>query len=209
MPGFWFIMGAPGSALKACRHEHLGLSGGKDMRSVKAIRWADPRSWSPPLASLLPLWLFSFAIMAEGFPRPPISAEVAITSLVTAIVASIALMGKRWMTIGLLLYSLVPFLLLGILDEISTAYKTPFILLCTVILTAGAIGYWCLPFSRRWRWLVLLAVGTVALLTASHAANSFWGMASDLGYEQCFPDAHGCPPLAGRGLPWSGLVFGF
>jgi hypothetical protein len=34
-----------------------------------------------PLVVLLPLWLLSLSIMAEGFPRPPISIQLAIASL--------------------------------------------------------------------------------------------------------------------------------
>ena len=57
--------------------------------------------------------------MAEGFPRPPISIELAKTSFVLAIPARIVLFLKRWLTIELLLYSLFPFLLLYTFDEIS------------------------------------------------------------------------------------------
>lgn len=177
------------------------------MENVKEIRWADPASWIMTFGSLLPLWLLSLSIMAEGFPRPPISREVAITSFVTAIVASIVLMWKRWMTIELLLYSLFPFLLLSTFDEISTTYKTPFIILCTLILTAGAVGYQRICSSRLRRWLILLAVAIITLLAALHAADSFWGLASDLGYERCFPDAHGCAPLTGQETPWWMLFF--
>ena len=177
------------------------------MENVKEIRWADPASWIMTLGSLLPLWLLSLSIMAEGFPRPPISSEVATTSFLTAIVASIVLMWKRWMTIGLLLYSLFPFLLLFTFDEISTTYKTPFIILCTLILTAGVVGHQRIRSSALRRWLILLAVAIVALFAASHASSSFWDMVGDLGYEQCFPDAHGCPPLTGHETPWWILFF--
>jgi len=179
------------------------------MENVKEIRWARLASWIMTLGNLLPLWLLSFVIMAEGFPRPPISREVTVASLVTAIVASIVLTWKRWMTIELLLYSLFPFLLLFTFDEISTTYKTPFIILCTLILTAGVVGYQRIRSSRQRRCLVLLAAAAVTLFAAAHAANSFWSMASDLGYEQCFPDAHGCAPLTGQETPWWILFFSF
>jgi len=177
------------------------------MEIAKEIRKTPARSWSITIASLLPLWLLSFSIMAEGFPPPPISSEVAITSFVVAIVASIVLMWVKWMTIELLLYSLFPFLLLFTFDEISTTYKTPFIILCTLSLTAGVVVYQRSRSSRLLRLGILLAFTIVTLFAASHAADNFWDMASDLGYEQCFPDAHGCAPLTGQETPWWMLFF--
>jgi formate hydrogenlyase subunit 3/multisubunit Na+/H+ antiporter MnhD subunit len=177
------------------------------MENVKETQWADPASWIMTLGGLLPLWLLSLSIMAEGFPRPPISREVAVSSFVTAIIVSIVLMWKRWMTIELLLYSLFPFLLLSTFDEISTTYKTPFIILCTLILTAGVVGYQRIRSSRLRRWPILLVVAVITWFAALHATDSFWGMASDLGYEQCFPDAHGCAPLTGQETPWWILFF--
>lgn len=174
---------------------------------MKEINRANPRFWLMPLASLLPLWLLSLAILAEGFPRPPISIELAGTCVVLAIATSIVLLWKRWMTAELFLVSLVPLLLLTTFDEISTAYKSPFIILCALILTAGIAGYQH-NRSARWRWLILLATVVVTLAMAFHAANSFWHMVGDLGYDECFPDAHGCPPLTGQETPWWALFFG-
>jgi hypothetical protein len=179
------------------------------MERVNKIRWAEPPPWIMTLGSLLPLWLLSLVIMAEGFPRPPISTEVTIASLVAAIVASILLLWQRWMTAELLLYSLVPFRLLFVFDEISTRYKTPFIVLCALVLTAGAVVYQSIRLPRQVRWLILLAAVAVMLFAAAHAAASFWNMASDLGYEQCFPDAQGCAPLTGQEAPWWVLFFSF
>jgi hypothetical protein len=48
------------------------------------------------------------------------------------------------MTFELLLYSLFPFFLLVFLDEISTHYKTPFLLLAALLLSAA--------FPARWDW---------------------------------------------------------
>jgi hypothetical protein len=178
------------------------------MRIAEAIRLAPPGSWPKTAASLLPLWLFSIAIMAEGFPRPPISAEAAMAVTVVALLASAVLLWKGWTTIGLLIYSLSPFLLLAIFDEISTAYKTPFIIACTLILTAGVLAYRRERTAPRGRALILVAVAGLALLLASRASSRFWAMATELGYEQCFPDAHGCPPLTPQATPWWGLFFG-
>jgi hypothetical protein len=179
-----------------------------DLGNVNRIRMAQPRSWSTTLASMLPLWLLSLSIMVEGFPPPPISGEVAIAAFVTTIVLSILLTWKRWMTIELLLYSLSPFRFLVAFDEISTRYKSGFIVVCAVILTSGVVGYQRGRLSRALRWPILLAAATLAFFAARHFSNSFWGMVSDLGvYERCFPDAPGCPPLAGIGAPWWALVF--
>lgn len=158
------------------------------------------------LVSLLPLWLVSLAVTTEGFPRPPISPPLAIGALVSAVVISFAALLKGWMTVELLLVSFFPLMLLPIFDEISTAYKTPFILLCALVMTAGILLY------RRscpgpWRWLILLAATGATWLLAQHLALNYWQMAADLDYVHCLPDAAGCPPLAGRGIVWWRLVF--
>jgi len=156
-------------------------------------------------AGLLPLWLVALAITVEGFPRPPISLPVAALALALAVAVSLAALWKRWMTVELALVSFFPLLLLPIFDEISTAYKTPFILLCALVLTAGILLY---PRSRavRWRCLLLLAAVGLAWLLAWHVTLNYWQMAADLGYERCLPDAAGCPSLAGRGQPWWALL---
>ena len=164
-------------------------------------------SWRMTIASLLPLWLWSVAITAEGFPRPPISREVAIVSFVIAVVVSLMLTWKGGMTIELLIYSLFPFLLLRMFDEISTSYKTPFILFCASILTGGVFVYHRSRATRLGRGLMLLGVAGVVLVMAWHATFNFWEMASALGYAQCFPDAHGCAPLTGQETPWWILFF--
>jgi hypothetical protein len=155
-------------------------------------------------ASLLPLWLVALAITVEGFPRPPISLPVAMLALVLAMGFSLVALWKRWMTVELVLVSFFPLLLLRTFDEISTTYKTPFILLCALVLTAGILLY---QRSRalRWRWLILLAAAGLTWLLAWHATFNYWQMVADLGYERCLPDAAGCAPLAGRGRPWWAL----
>jgi hypothetical protein len=178
----------------------------KDMANVKEIRGAASPSWLITLASLLPLWLLSVSVMAEGFPRPPISIELARVSFVFAIFVSIVLLWKRWMTVELILYGLMPFVLLYAFDEISTTYKTPFIILCTLILTVGIAGYQRYR-STWWRWPILLFAGVATLMMAWHANLSFWQMADDLGYIRCLPDAHGCAPLTGQETPWWILFF--
>jgi hypothetical protein len=129
-----------------------------------------------------------------------------MTSFYLAIAVSVVSLWKRWMTVGLVLYSLFPFLLLPAFDEISTTYKTPFIFVCATLLTAGLVGYQCTR-SSRWHWLILLFAAGVTLMMARHAAFRFWRMADDLGYGQCFPDEHGCAPLTGQETPWWILFF--
>jgi len=157
-------------------------------------------------AGLLPLWLVALAITVEGFPRPPISLPVAALALALAVAVSLAALWKRWMTVELALVSFFPLLLLPIFDEISTAYKTPFILLCALVLSAGILLYQRSRARRRWRWLILLAAAGLAWLLAWHVTLNYWQMAADLGYERCLPDAAGCPSLAGRGQPWWALL---
>ena len=155
---------------------------------------------------LLPVWLLSFAIMAEGFPPPPVSIELATAAFFLAILTSSILLWKGWMTFGLILYSQLPLVLLSAFDEISTSYKSPFIVLCAFILTFGVVGYQR-SRSAWWRWLILLSAAVVTLLMALHAADNYWQMAGNLGYVECFPDAHGCAPLTGTETPWWILFF--
>jgi len=176
------------------------------MVTIKETRWAIPSSWSGTLVSLLPLWLLSVAITAEGFPSPPVPIALAITSFVLAIASSMVMLWKRWMTVELALYYLVPFILLFTFDEISTSYKTPFIILCALILTAGIVRY---QHSRSalWRWLILLSAAVATVVMARHATVSFWHMVGDLGFVECFPDYQGCAPLTGKEIPWWILFF--
>ena len=176
------------------------------MGDVKEIHQAPPLSWRTTLASLIPLWLLTISIMGEGFPQPPIPIGLAVTSFVLAILVSIALLLKGWMKIELVLYSLLPFVFLYAFDEISTTYKSPFIVLCSLILTAGLVGYQ----RSRSAWLsrlIMLSASVAALVMASHAANSYWDMVADLGIEGCFPDAEGCVSLNGQEIPWWILFF--
>lgn len=179
------------------------------LTNVKSINQATPtpRPWSITLANLLPLWCFSFAIMAEGFPSPLIPIELAAAALVLAVAASLGLLWKRWLTIELLLYNLCPLLLLSTFDEISTHYKTPFIILCALSLTVGGIVYQASRSARLGRGLILLATAVVTLGLAWHATSNFWEMASALGYGHCFPDAYGCAPLTGQAMPWWVVFF--
>ena len=179
------------------------------METIRKIRFVNEDSWLATLASLLPLWMWSLAITLEGFPRPPISLEiVAIASFWLAIPVSIVLLWKSWLTFDILLVSLTPFVLLYLFDEISTRYKTPFILLSALVLSIGMVVAQR-SSSVTFRWLVLLFVVVATLGLSFNAAQNYWQMAGELGYFEfgCFPDAFGCPPIPADATPWWVLFF--
>jgi hypothetical protein len=160
------------------------------------------------LFGALPLWLFSLAITVEGFPRPPIPGPLAVGAFGLAIVVSVVLLINRWMTLDLLLGSLVPLVLVGTFDEISTAYKTPFIFVCALLLTMGILGYQY-HRSARWRGLILLMAIVATLALAFHATDRYWKMTDALGFGNCFPDASDCAPIPPGAPSWWALMFGF
>jgi len=179
------------------------------MEAIKKIPWANEDSWLATFVSLLPLWLWSLATTLEGFPRPPISLEiVAIASFWLAIPVSIVLLWKRWLPPDVLLVSLVPFAFMFNFDEISTRYKTPFILFCALILSIG-MALAQRNGSLTVRWLLLLFVTIAVLVLSSNAAQNYWHMAGKLGPFDfgCFPDAQGCPSFTGNETPWWVLFF--
>lgn len=178
------------------------------MNKFKEIGRAELGSWWAILTSPLPLWLFSITVTVEGFPKPPISLGLAITALALAILISAILLWKGWLTPELILYNLFPFIILVAFDEISTRYKTPFILLCALILTVGIIGYQLIyRRSIKLGWLILVVVFAGTWLLAANAAQNYWQMVSDLGYVECMPDYTGCAPLTGDETPWWVLFF--
>jgi hypothetical protein len=179
------------------------------MQAIRKIGWADLGSWPAAIASLLPLWLFSLAVSAEGFPPPAISIEWAIAFILLALALSIVLLWKGWLTFELLLYSLFPFFLLFPLDEISTDYKTPLILLSALLLSIGILAYQrSLSRSLGLAWLVLLLVFITARVFTMHAAENYWQMIGGLTFPgECMPYAYDCPLLAGEETPWWVLLF--
>ncbi len=183
---------------------------GKDVsvESIKKIRLFPEDSWLATFASLLPLWLLSLAVTVEGFPKPPIPVEVGGASFWLAIPVSIVLLWKRWLPPDVLLVSLIPFVIMFNFDEISTRYKTPFILLCALILSIGMVAAQR-SGSLSIRRLILIFVAIAVLVLSSNAARNYWQMASELGPFEfgCFPDAYGCPPLTGNETPWWILFF--
>lgn len=176
------------------------------METTKKYRWVTEDTWNATLASLLPLWLLSLAITTEGFPDPPILPELGITAFVLAIVVSIVLLWKWWLPFDVLLISFIPFLLLFKFDEISTSYKTPFILLCALTLSIGIVGAQSCS-SVTVRWLILLFVAVAVLVLSSNAIQNYWQMVDGLGFPfECMPDTQDCP-LPGNLSPWWVLFF--
>ena len=161
------------------------------------------------IVSALPLWLFSIAILVEGFPRPPVSGEVVMAAFVAALGLTGLALWKRWMTVELAVYSLFPLHLLVIFDEITTTYKTPFILVCALCLCLGALAYQRVRKRRILGWSVLILTLVLVWALAWHATLGFWHMTNELGYVECFPDGYGCLPLPPQATPWWALIFGF
>ena len=175
------------------------------MGTIKKFYWTMEDSWIAILASLLPLWLLSVAVMGEGFPKP-VSIEWAIAAFILAIASSIVLLWKGWLEIDIILYSLFPFILLFMFEEISTTYKSPFILLCALILSIGIIGA-KRSNSVTVRWLILLLLAVTTWVLASRAAQNYWQMFDGLDFPfGCFPGTQDCP-LPANLSPWWVLFF--
>ena len=176
---------------------------------VESLGFADLGSWRAAFASLLPLWLIAIAVCGEGFPRP-IPGQVALAAFLIAFPLAIILLIKGWMTFELVLYSIIPLIFFFLLDEITTAYKTPFILAAAALLSLGIIGYQRSLYrdSVTLAWGLLLAAAVVTMLLVVHAQGNFWQLQSDLGVGMCFLDYTGCPSLTGNEPPWWMLFLG-
>lgn len=160
------------------------------------------------IATAIPLWLFAFSITYEGFPPPVISEEVASFIFISGVILSIIFLWRKWMNVPIFLYSLIPLSFMPIFDEISTHYKTPFILSLTFILFMGIIIYQKL-LDTSWRWLVLTFFAFFTFFIAYNVLMNYWQMASTLGYANCFPDAVGCRSLTLADPSWWMLFFQF
>jgi hypothetical protein len=176
------------------------------METIRKLPPVMEDSWIATLASLLPLWLLFAAVSAEGFPRPPVPVELAIPAFVLALVSSAVLLGKGWLEFDLVLYSFFPLLLWIQFDEISTAYKTPFLLMCALVLSLGIVVA-KRSSSLTVRWLALACLAVITWLLASHAVDGYWRMVGDLVFGDCFPYTRGCPPLAGQEVVWWVIFF--
>ena len=166
--------------------------------AAKEFGRAELGSWRATFASLLPLWLITLAYTSFGY-----------TGFLLAIVVSILLLWKIWLTPELVLYSFIPLMLPFMFEEVYMSYRIPFLLLCTLVLTLGIIGYQrILTRSVTFAWLTLLLVAMAAWALASHATQNYWQMACMTGCFECSPGAPGCPP-GGELTPWWILFFHF
>lgn len=173
-------------------------------QSKNTLRLISPQSWLQAAALLAPLWMMALAVTVEGFPSPPISIQLALLLFLAAIPAAIWAVMKHRAGFEILLVSLVPLSFVVIFDEITTAYKTPFIFFCTLILSLGVLAYRYFHDNRYLQFAlpVLLAVAVLAVLAANYAASNFWAYASSLDIGECFIDFPGCPPLPAGSPAW-------
>ena len=166
--------------------------------TIQEFGRAELGSWRATVASLLPLWLITLALPLLGY-----------AGFILAIAVSILLLWKIWMTPELVLYSFLPLVFLFMFDEVYMSYRTPFLLLCGLVLTLGIIGYQrLLTRSVSLAWLILLLVGMAAWALMSHAIQNYWQMACMTGCFECSPGAPGCPST-GELTPWWILFFHF
>ncbi len=178
------------------------------MIKIKETLWIKENKLTLAIISAVPVWLFSLSATVEGFPSPNISGFIAYFLFFLALLSCILFFIIRWMPLHLLLYSLTPLILSGFFDEISTQYKTPFIFLCGLILSSGAIIYQLNP-TFKFKWIILVSGFIITFLLAWNAVLNFWALAERLGYTHCFPGAIGCPPLPEDAPSWWLLFFKF
>jgi hypothetical protein len=176
------------------------------VQTIRKMWWVDVGTWQATLASLLPLWLLSLALVM-AFSQMDIPIGLLYIAFCLFPILSLVVIGTGWMTFDVLLYSLFPILLLFSLDETSMAYRITLILACTVFLSIGIVGYH-ISLNRDkigLAWLILLLVFIATWFFASHANQNYWQMADALGYNAC--DNNGCVPLTPKGTSWWILFF--
>ena len=96
----------------------------------------------------------------------------------------------------------------GIFEEVSARYETPFILLCALTLTIGIFGYQ-LSLHKNFLglgWLILLVAVVEMWMLASHANQNYWEMVSAFGYG-CAPNMPDCATMPDNATPWWVLFF--
>lgn len=153
------------------------------------------------LLTQLPLWLFTATVSIEGFPPPGLPLWAGITAFALGVLIILYLAWRRALDASMFAMML-PFVLMVFFDEVTTSYKTPFLLVSTAVVSASILFYQKAE-DRKWRALILLAGVIVAILLASHAKDVFWSLFSDR-YIHCFPD---CLPVSGVDTPWWKLFF--
>ena len=181
------------------------------VKARNALRAAELPPWFQGAVLLLPLWMVALAVSAEGFPRPPISAIPAFILFFGGIAAAILLVWKGWAGPEYLLACILPLYFVFVFDEITSAYKTPFIFFCTLILSVGVIAYHHFSENHYLKVAlpVLFAAAALTLLAANHAKGNFWAYQDFLGVGECFLDYSGCPALPANHLAWWSFFFTF
>ncbi len=177
------------------------------MVTTTRIQPAPPLAFPASALAHLPLVLVAVAASFEGFPKPPVSYETALACLLAAVLIVAIALWRRWMTLAHAIYSFFPMLLVGVFDEITTVYKTPFIFSSVAIAFLGGLIYQRFQDRRASAWVVLVVAGIATYVFAYHASLNFWGMTTALGIHQCFLDYPGCPSLTGLETPWWQLAW--
>jgi hypothetical protein len=194
----WHERFNPELVLRTVQEGYLG--------TIRKMGWVDVGSWQATLASLLPIWLLSFA-MAMSWAQTYIPTELACIAFWFVPIVGLFLIWKGWMTVEVLLYSLFPILLAFYVDETSTTYRIPLYFVCTLFLSIGIVGYhYSLNRDKvGLAWLILLLVFIATWFFASHVNQNYWQIAGELGYNAC--DNEGCVPLTPTGTSWWILFF--
>lgn len=144
------------------------------MKTMPKIEWEEMGSWKATIASLLPLWLFFFAF-ANIFDSSLEILETIAFSLIIPV--CIVFLLKGWMTFDLLPYSFLPMFIQFFFDDIDSSCKVLLILVCTLTLTLGIVGYQrsLNKDSVTLAWLSLLLAAIAAWIFVSYAVQHFCG----------------------------------
>lgn len=171
------------------------------METTHATDQTRERKLPVMLLTQLPLWLFTATVSVEGFPPPGLPLWAGITAFALGVLIILYLAWKRELDASMFAM-MVPFGLMVFLDEVTTSYKTPFLLVSTAVTALSIFAYQKLE-NHRGRGLVLLAGVIVSIWLASHAKSVYWDLFSER-YTRCYPD---CLPVSGLDLSWWKLYF--
>ena len=144
------------------------------MKTIPKIEYEELGSWKATLVSLLPLWLFFFAIANIFNSSLEILEIIAFYLIIPVIIVSL---WKGWTTFDLLLYSFFPMFVQFFYDDIDSSCKLLLQLLCTLTLTPGIVGYQrsLNKDSVTLAWLSLLLAAIAAWIFVSHAVQNYCG----------------------------------
>ena len=155
------------------------------MKTMPKIEWEELGSWRATLASLLPLWLFFFALTNISGSIFEILEIITLYLIIPVCIVSLL---KGWMTFDLLLYSFFPIPIMFLFDEIEWSYRIYILLFCTLILTVGIVGYQrsLNKDSVTLAWLSLLLAAVATWIIASHAVQNYWQMGNETPWRVLF-----------------------